>query len=76
MAARRLKPSVRKLAPPTPPAETALEALRNIEALLAVRNAGWDRIVVRDIIRVIYGSTEAFARGHLETLRRLSRASA
>jgi hypothetical protein len=58
----------RKIAPTTPPAETPAEALANLEVLLRVRNAGWDRIVVRDIIKVVYGSTEAFAKQHRETL--------
>ena len=73
MKVRRVKPSVKKPAPDTPPATTAHDALRNVEALLTVRNAGWDRIVVRDIIRVVYGSTEEFSKAHIETLRRMSR---
>jgi hypothetical protein len=58
----------RKIAPRTPPAETPAQALANLEALLEVRNAGWDRIAVRDIIKVCYGSTEEFARQHQGTL--------
>ena len=69
MKVRRIKPSVKKPAPDTPPAETPEQALRNVEVLLATRNAGWDRIVVRDIIKVVYGSTEEFAKEHVPLLR-------
>ena len=46
------------------PATTATQALDNIEALLAERGAGWDRIAVRDIIAICYGNTEEFVKRH------------
>ena len=58
----------RKIAPVTPPARNAVEALANIEALLKVRNAGWDRTAVRDVIAVCYGSTENFVKHHRTVL--------
>lgn len=76
MSVRRRKPSSKKAAPDTPPAATATAALANLEALLAVRSAGWDRLAVRDIIRVVYGSTEAFSKAHMETLRRMVKSEA
>jgi len=76
MSVRRRKPSIKKPAPDTPPAQTAEQALSNLEALLEVRNAGWDRIAVRDIIHVVYGSTEVFAKAHITTLRNLAKAQA
>lgn len=54
----------RKNAPYTPAAQTPGEALDNLDKLLAVRNAGWDRTAVRDIIAQCYGSTENFAKHH------------
>lgn len=62
--------------PDTPPARTPKEALRNIELLMGARNAGWDRTAVRDIIAVMYGSTEEFVtqhRGRLEEMQRAAR---
>ena len=76
MTVRRKKPSIKKTAPSTPPAVTAAEALSNLEVLLMVRSAGWDRIAVRDIIHVAYGSTEAFAKAHIAHLQRMVKASA
>ena len=73
MKVRRVKPSVKKPAPDTPPAESPEQALKNLETLLKVRNAGWDRIAVRDIIHVVYGSTESFSKAHIETLKRMAR---
>jgi hypothetical protein len=58
-------------APYTPAAETPGEALDNLAQLLKVRNAGWDRTAVRDIIKVVYGSTENFARQHEAILRQM-----
>lgn len=63
----------RKIAPITPPAETAAEAFANVETLLASRHAGWDRTAVRDIIRVCYGSTENFAKHHLTLLLHMAK---
>jgi hypothetical protein len=62
----------RKQAPYTPPAMTADQALSNIEQLLAIRNAGWDRTAVRDVIAICYGSTEAFIQAHVPQLKRLA----
>jgi hypothetical protein len=58
-------------APVTPAAETASQALANVDALLAARNAGWDRTAVRDIIHICYGSTEEFVKFHRSILRRM-----
>lgn len=59
-------------APVTPAAETASQALANVEALLEARNAGWDRTAVRDIIHVCYGSTEEFVKQHMAKLSRMA----
>jgi hypothetical protein len=72
MSIRRRKPSIKKPAPDTPPAQTALQAIDNLTVLLEIRNAGWDRIAVRDIIHVAYGSTEEFVKQHMPRLRHMA----
>jgi hypothetical protein len=59
---------IRRPKPNTRPAETAKQALDNVHIIMSARSSGWDRQVTREIIKFVYGDTEAFVREHLGVL--------